>query len=112
MIQVGKNRIVTIRYIMQNSRGDVLENTMGGPSASYLHGGSGILPSLQGQLEGLTPGERKQVFLFRDRDAIPEDFSFDVWIEKIREALPQEQALGYPLTGMAVECAPGCTCYY
>lgn len=112
MMQVSKNRVVTIRYIMQNGRGDVLENTMGGPSASYLHGGSGILLSLQSQLEGLAPGEQKQVFLYRDRDAVPEDLSFDVWIEKIREATPGEQTLGYPLTGVAVECARGCTCYY
>ncbi|MEO6962759.1 MAG: hypothetical protein ABIY90_12360 [Puia sp.] len=112
MMQAGKNRIVTIRYIMMNNRGEVLENTLNGPSASYLHGGSGILPSLQGQLEGLTPGERKQVFLYRDRDAVPEDLSFDVWIEKIREATPGEQTLGYPLTGVAVECVPGCTCYF
>ncbi len=28
MMQVKNDAIVTIRYIMQNSRGDVLENTM------------------------------------------------------------------------------------
>jgi FKBP-type peptidyl-prolyl cis-trans isomerase SlyD len=112
MMQAGKNRIVTIRYIMMNSRGEVLENTLNGPSASYLHGGTGILPSLQEQLEGLAPGEKKQVFLYRDRDTVPEDLNFDVWIEKIREATPGEQTLGYPLSGAAVECAPDCTCYY
>jgi hypothetical protein len=112
MMQVKKNAVVTIRYIMQNSRGDVLENTMDGPSASYLHGSSGILKTLQSQLEDLQTGERKRVFLFREHDAPGDDFIFDVLIEKIREGLPQELALGYPLTGVPVECAPGCTCYY
>lgn len=112
MMEVKKDMIVTIRYSMQNSRGDVLENTMAGPSASYLHGSSGILKSLQSQLDGLQTGERKQVFLFLDNESLDDDLRFDIWIEKIREALPQEIALGYPLMGLAMDCAPGCTCYY
>jgi hypothetical protein len=112
MNQVTKNTVVTIRFIMQNSRGEVLENTMAGPAASYLHGGSGIIRSLQVQLDGLQEGERKQIFLLKEYENLEDDFIFDVLIEKIREALPQEIALGYPLTGKAMECAPGCVCYF
>jgi len=112
MIRVGKDTVVSIRYIMRNSRGELLENTISGPAASYLHGGSGILSSLQVQLEGLREGERKQVYLLKKYDNLEDDFSFDILVEKIRDALPQEIALGYPLTGTAMECGPGCTCFY
>jgi FKBP-type peptidyl-prolyl cis-trans isomerase SlyD len=112
MIQVGKGTVVSIRYIMRISRGEVLENTISGPAASYLHGSSGILRSLQVQLEGLQEGERKQVYLLKDYDNLEEDFSFDVLVDSIRKALPQEITLGYPLTGTAMECGPGCACFY
>lgn len=112
MMQVEKDRVVTIRYIMQNSRGDLLENTMDGPPTSYVHGTSGILKTLQCQLEGLRIGERKKVLLFRQVDSAGDDFIFDVLIENIRVGLPQEIKLGYPLNTVPVECAPGCICYY
>jgi len=112
MIQVGKDTVVSIRYIMRNNRDEVLENTISGPAASYLHGSSGILRSLQVQLEGLQEGERKQVYLLKDYDNLEEDFSFDVLVDSIRKALPQEITLGYPITGMAMECGPGCACFY
>jgi len=112
MIRVGKDTVVSIRYIMRNSRGEVLENTISGPAATYLHGSSGILRSLQMQLEGLEAGERKQVLLLKKNENLEDDFTFDLLIEKIREALPQEIALGYPLTGVAMECGPGCVCFY
>jgi FKBP-type peptidyl-prolyl cis-trans isomerase SlyD len=112
-MEISRNRVVTIRYIMKNERGEVLEDTMAsGPSASYLHGGAGILLSLQAQLEGMTPGDRKMVSLLQERDQIPGGYHFDVWVEQVREASREEQILGYPLTGSAMECAPGCICYY
>ena len=112
MIRVANNTLVSIRYIMRNSRGEVLENTLSGPAASYLHGSSGILESLQVQLEGLQAGEKKQVLLLKKYESLEDDFTFDVLIEKIREALPQEIVLGYPVTGTAMECGPGCACFY
>jgi hypothetical protein len=112
MIRAEKNTVVTIRYIMRNSRGEVLENTLSGPSASYLQGGAAILESLQMQLEGLQAGERKQVCLSKENGNQEDDFNFDVLVEKIRKALPQEIALGYPLTGTAMDCGPGCACFY
>ena len=112
MMQVEKDTVVIIRYIMKNSRGDLLENTMEGHPASYVHGSSGILKILQSQLEGLRIGESKQIFLSRQDDPVGDDFIFDVLIENIRAGLPQEIKLGYPLNTVPVECAPGCICYY
>ena len=112
MIRVANKPVVTIRYIMRNSRGEVLENTLSGPSASYLHGGSGILESFRSSWRVYTAGERKQVLLLERYESLEDDFTFDVLIEKIREALPQEIVLGYPVTGTAMECGPGCACFY
>jgi hypothetical protein len=62
------------------------------------------------QLDGLKEGERKQVFLLNEAGGPGDHFKFEVWIENIREALPQELLVGYPLSGAARECAPGCIC--
>ena len=43
-MQIEKNNIVSIRYVMKNSKGDVLENTMNLDPVSYLHGSSAIEP--------------------------------------------------------------------
>ncbi len=56
MMIVTKNIVVVFRYIMKNSKGQVIENTIEGSPKCYLHGSSGIQPSLQVQFEGLKVG--------------------------------------------------------
>ncbi len=105
MMRVEKNTVVYIRYIMKNGRGEVLENRMD-ERTGYLHGSSGILPVLQAQLEGLKAGDEKQVYLSRQEGLTDDDFSFEVIIDALRPALPEELALGY-----LVECGDDCVCY-
>ena len=52
MIQVAKDRVVSFRYIMRNSRKEILEDTTNGRPTAYLHGTSAIQSLLQDQLEG------------------------------------------------------------
>jgi len=110
-MQIEKNSIVSIRYIMQNSKGEVLENTMDLDPVSYLHGSSAIEPLLQAQLEGLIRGNKKQVYLRAASGLVSEDFIFDVIVDDVRTASEAEILLGYPVRLAASRCDYDCDCY-
>jgi len=42
MMHIAKDMVVAIRYIMRNSKGVVLEDTMNATPVNYLHGAGGI----------------------------------------------------------------------
>jgi FKBP-type peptidyl-prolyl cis-trans isomerase SlyD len=111
MMHITKNSVVSVRYIMKNSRGDVLENTMNNDAVSYLHGSTGILPLLQAQLEGLKAGDKKLVYLTTSSELTSEDFIFDVIVDEVRVALKEEVLLGYPVQLNVSKCETDCDCY-
>ena len=111
MMHIAKNSVVSIRYIMKNSRGEVLENTMNNDPVSYLHGSTGILPLLQAQLEGLKAGDKKLVYLTAASGLTNEDFIFEVIVDEVRAALKEEVLLGYPVKVNVPKCEADCDCY-
>ena len=109
MMHIAKNRVVFIRYIMKNSKGVVLENTMNNPAISYLHGSPVIQPLLQAQLEGLKAGDKRVVYLKSASGLTEEDFIFEVIVDEVRGALKKEVLAGFPVN--APKCEAGCDCY-
>lgn len=79
-MQIANNTLVSIRYSMKNSRGEVLENILEGAPVSYLHGTGHILPSLEANLAGLEAGDKKSIFITKDPGYpdIDDDFYFEV----------------------------------
>jgi FKBP-type peptidyl-prolyl cis-trans isomerase SlyD len=108
---VEKNKVVSFRYVMKNSKGDILENTLSGAPASYLHGSAGIEPSLQSQLEGMKRGDKKNVFLPANSGLVSEDFIFEIIVDDVRAASGAEIALGYPVQLPVSRCEEDCDCY-
>jgi len=108
---IAKNNVVSMRYIMKNAAGEELENTMYSAPVSYLHGVSSIHLLLQAQLEGLKAGDKKTVYLDAGSGLVTEDFTFEVLIDQVRPALPEELMLGYPVQLPAPPCEAGCDCY-
>ncbi|MFT4152510.1 hypothetical protein [Parafilimonas sp.] len=106
-----KDRVVALRYIMRNGKGEMLEDTMQASPVNYLHGSAGILPALQQQIKGLGAGDKKKIYLFKENSEADDDFEFDVIIDDVREALPEEIALGYPVQITAKICEDDCECY-
>jgi len=94
---------------MRNSKEEVLENTMNTGRTNYLHGSSGILGYLQAQLEGLRAGDKKMVSLPKEISMTNDDYSFEVTIYRVREAMQEELQLGYPVM---VDCPDDCDCYH
>jgi len=111
MLCVDVNKVVALRYIMRNRKGVVLEDTMQLTPTHYLHGSSSILPLLQTQLQGLKTGDKKQVSLSKQISEADDDFIFDVVIDDVREALPEEIILGYPIQIITEVCNDDCYCY-
>ncbi len=107
---IETNCVVALRYIMRNSKGETLENTIQSSPVNYLHGSAGILPLLQKQLEGLERGDKKKVQLSKESGA-DDNFSFDVIIDEVRAAFPEEIILGYPLQVTINTCGDDCDCY-
>lgn len=108
---IVKDNVVSIRYIMKDSKEAVLENTMNNLPVSYLHGSLGIQPFLQAQLEGLKAGDKKTVYLTTESGLTNEDFVFEVIIDEVRPALKEEVLLGYPVKLNVQKCEADCDCY-
>jgi G3E family GTPase len=100
---IRENVIVTIRYTMKNGRGEVLEDK----SITYLHGSSSISPILQTQLQGLETGQQKQVLLKKGQEDADDDFTFDIIVDAIRDATPEEQKRGAPLIPIKIHLLSG-----
>jgi FKBP-type peptidyl-prolyl cis-trans isomerase 2 len=111
MMCIAIDTVVAMRYIMRNSKGMVLEDTMHAAPVNYLHGSGSIQPLLQVQLEGLQPGHKKTVYLLKESGLTDDDFSFEVIIDNVRAALPEEILLGYPVKIDTDTCEMNCICY-
>jgi FKBP-type peptidyl-prolyl cis-trans isomerase 2 len=111
MIHISNNSVVSIRYVMKNSKNEVVENTMSNDPVNYLHGSTTILPVLQTQLEGLKAGDTKIVYLPAASGLTKEDFIFEVIVDGVRVASKEEILLGYPVIINVAKCEEGCGCY-
>lgn len=103
--------VVSFRYVMSDSKGNVLEDTTSAIPTRYLHGSAAILPILQDQLEGLQQGECKKVLLPESSGLCNGDYFFDVIVDTVRPAQENELILGYPLEDVVADCGDDCDCY-
>lgn len=111
MMKVAKNNVVSMRYIMKDGAGVILENTMNSHPVSWLHGSAGIQPVLQAQLEGLTAGDTATVYLDAASGLTSTNFSFEIIIDEVRAAHEEELLLGYPVQLAVQPCEADCHCY-
>ena len=111
MIIVKKDTVVFFRYVMKDSKGQVLENTTQCSPKCYLHGSSGIHESLQCQFEGLKVGDTRVIYLKKESGLSNGDFTFDIIIDKLRPALEEELMLGYPVMIDNLICNSDCICF-
>src|SRR3569623_475208 len=111
-MQVAPNTIVSLRYCMKNSNGDVLEDRMHTTPVEYLHGSSSILPALQNGLTGLAAGaETHEMLQGQQGLLLDDDFYFDVVIDGVRPATEEEIKTGKPAKPVVDEdCGDDCIC--
>jgi FKBP-type peptidyl-prolyl cis-trans isomerase SlyD len=102
---IQKDAVVTMRYMMKDDSGDILEDTINSAPVKYIHGNGNILPSLELILEGLTAGAQKSFTVHEKQWKSP--LHFEVMIEDVRAATSEEIEKGQPNKD---ECRPGCCC--
>ena len=102
-MEITEKTVVSLRYVMKNKEGEEIENTFSGPAVQYIHGSGKILPQLETMLTGLKTGDKKEIML-----ELPDTFHFNVEIDAIRMATPEELEAGAPAT--VNNCGPGCCC--
>jgi FKBP-type peptidyl-prolyl cis-trans isomerase SlyD len=101
-MNISQNKVVSLRYVMSNSAGEVIENVMDRPPIQYIHGAGKIIPALETAIEGMQAGQKK-VFFISD-PGLSESLHFDLVVDEIREATAEEIQSGKP------SCGPGCCC--
>jgi FKBP-type peptidyl-prolyl cis-trans isomerase SlyD len=99
-MQVAQDTVVTLKYELRNSEGELLEQT--DEPLEYLHGGhQGMFPRIEEALEGKTAGESLEVYL-QPADAFGEYDDALVQIEP-RDKFPKELEVGMRFEGDAEE---------
>ncbi len=101
---IGKDSVVTLKYIMKNGRGEILEDRQ----TTYIHGSPGISALLQRQLEGLEPGQAKKVFLQKGQEGADDDFTFEIVIEGVRQAMQIHLLSGFLGSGKTTAIQQAC----
>ena len=81
-MQISKNSVVTINYTLKNDQGETLDESQDN-SFLYLHGAGGIIPGLEGQLEGKSAGDEFSAHIE------PED-GYGVHDESMVQVVPRE----------------------
>ena len=109
-MRIQNQAVVSLRYIMKNAAGEILEDNMHTAPVQYVHGSGKILPSLESSLHGLKAGDRKMVSLKTGDAPGTEDFTFDIIIDDVREASKDEILHGESINEKATTCGPGCNC--
>ena len=103
MIRVGSNRMVALRYLMKNSAGHVLVDTMDDKPVTFLYGSGEIIDGLERELNGLQIGDRKSFVLSRQiAPDLDDAFYFDIIIDDIY----------WQGTGQDDDCGPDCACHH
>jgi len=92
---VANQRVVSIRYIMRNNKGEELENNMSDAPISYIHGLGNMMPALESGLVGLKPGDKKSLSISGDMvTGLPEEYHFEIIIDEVRSATEEELQKG------------------
>ena len=78
-MRIGKDKAVTLNYILSGENGEILENSRGKEPLTYIHGSGGLIRGFETALEGRSPkdaltftvspndgyGERREELVFQ-----------------------------------------------
>ena len=96
-MNIDKNTVVTLRYELHDSDGNLLEET--GSEMSYLHGGyDGIFPRVEEALHGKTIGDEFSISL-EPEDAFG-DYDENLLRVEPREVFPRDVQVGMQFEGV------------
>ena len=107
-LRVGSQRIVSIRYRMKNSGGQVLVDTFHGEPVRFRYGSGEILAGLEGPLTGLKAGEGTHFSLRSETTPqLDQNYHFEVIVDDVSWAT-DPAGPGDAKNGAV--CGPDCDC--
>lgn len=108
-MQVANHTIVSLRYVMKNDAGEIMEDTTSLAAFDYVHGTGNLMPALEEAMTGLASGAKK-TFSVADK-LLNGIFHFDVIIDNVRMATKEEITNGFPDKKFTKnDCGPECCC--
>jgi len=96
-------KIISLRYIMKNSRGENLEDSY----TTFLLGSNAISSHLQSQLTELRVGHHQTITLPKGVEDADDDFSFEITLTAIRDPTPAELHAGRYLAPTKIHLLSG-----
>jgi len=60
-MSIKQDSVVTLHYTLTDEAGDVLDSSREGEPLSYLHGHGNLIPGLERELQGKSPGDKLNV---------------------------------------------------
>ena len=57
-MNIEKDKVVSIDYTLTNDQGEVLDSSSDREPLTYLHGGGGLIPGLEKELDGKAKGDK------------------------------------------------------
>ena len=107
-LRVGSQRIVSIRYRMTNSEGQILIDTFQGEPVRFRYGSGEILAGLEGPLSGLKAGEQIRFSLGSDTTPqLDQNYHFEVVVDEVSWATDSAVITG---SKDGAACGPDCDC--
>lgn len=61
IMQISKNKVVSIAYTLTNEDGDVIDECSAEAPLSYLHGAENLIPGLENELNGRSADEKFKI---------------------------------------------------
>ena len=87
MSVIAENKVVIFNYTLTNEQGTVLDSSEGQTPMSYLHGAGNIIPGLEREMAGKTPGDAFTAVVSPE-DAYGE-FNPEAFLQVPRAQLPE-----------------------
>jgi len=107
-MRIEEKMVISLRFVMRNEAGDVMEDILDCEPVQYLHGSGSILPPLEKGIEGLKEGDNKHLEFTIEGGG---SYSMNVVIDNIRPATAEELETGKPQEKVPDgACGPGCCC--
>ena len=82
-MQIAKDKVVLINYILKNDAGEVIDSSEGSDPLAYLHGAENIIPGLENALLGKVAGDALSV-------TIPPEEAYGMMDESKIQSVPKD----------------------
>ena len=95
-MKIEKDKVVSLEYVLRDSKGHVIQSTEEGNPSDYLHGHSNLIPGLESELEYKLAGDELKI------EISPEN-GYGLWNERKIQIVPREKLSQYPDIKLGVQ---------